>query len=162
MKIALSTDHAGFERTKTLKQYLEAQGHTCEYLGPEAYDPSDDYPDFIRPAAQAVASGACDTGIIFGASGQGEAIVANRVKGIRCGVYYGPAKATGSIDAEGNQPSDEYEILRLNRRHNDANMLSLAGRFLDEAQVQKAVDIWLNTPYNGEERHARRIAKIDQ
>lgn len=161
MKIALSTDHAGFASLQTLKEYLESIGHECVNYGPAEFDPTDDYPDYIRPAAVAVADGQCDVGIIFGGSGEGEAIAANRVPGVRCGVYYGPATPIGAIDAEGSEAHDEYEILRLNRQHNNANMLSLAGRFLTQQEVHSAVQVWLDTPFSGEERHVRRIAKLD-
>ncbi len=161
MKIALSTDHTGYEKLKSLKEFLKSQGHECVDFGPKEYDIDDDYPDFIRPAAEAVASGDCQVGIIYGGSGQGEAIVANRVPGVRCGVYYGSATPVGETQAEGSLATDEYEILRLNRDHNHANMLSLAGRFLSEEDIEKAVTIWLNTPYSQLERHARRVKKID-
>ena len=161
MKIALSTDHAGFSQAASLRHYLEEQGHECIYFGPSSYEPEDDYPDFIKPAAEAVAGGECDAGIIFGGSGQGEAMVANRTKGIRCGVFYGPANVRNTIDAEGSTAKDEYEILRLNRRHNNANILSLGGRFLSEDEAIKAVSIWLQTPFENEDRHLRRINKID-
>ena len=161
MKIALSTDHAGFEPLQKLQAYLESSGHQCTNYGPAIYDSADDYPDFIAPAAKAVAEGECEMGIIFGSSGQGEAMVANRLSGIRCGVYYGPAAPLGVIDAEGNTAQDNFEILRLNRQHNDANMLSLAGRFLDQDAIEKAVDIWLDTSFSGIDRHQRRINKID-
>jgi ribose 5-phosphate isomerase B len=162
MKIALSTDHAGFVPLQKLQAYLESGGHECLNFGPLQYDPADDYPDFIKPAADAVANGDCEFGIIFGSSGQGEAIVANRVPGVRCGVYYGPATPNGVIDAEGNTALDEFEILRLSRQHNDANMLSLAGRFLDEEEIEQAVTIWLKTPFSNIDRHIRRIKKIDE
>ena len=161
MKIALSTDHAGFEKLKQLKEFLSSAGHECVNYGPTSYDSDDDYPDFIRPAAEAVAKGECELGIIFGGSGQGEAMTANRVKGVRCAVYYGTAKAVEDVDVSGHSASDEYEILRLSRQHNDANMLSLAGRFLNNESIELAVSIWLNTPFTKEERHSRRIAKID-
>lgn len=161
MNIALSTDHAGFEQLQSLQLFLETQGYECVNFGPATLNPNDDYPDLIRPAAQAVASGECQFGIIFGGSGQGEAITANRLKGIRCGVYYGPAKAATAVDAEGGAAEDEFEILRLNREHNDANMLSLAGRFLTQDEVEQAVILWLQTPFSGVERHARRIIELD-
>lgn len=162
MKIALSTDHAGFEPLQKLTVYLESLGHECVNFGPSHYEPTDDYPDFIKPAARAVAEGLCDVGIIFGSSGQGEAIVANRFKGVRCGVYYGPAHPVGVVDADGNTAQDEFEILRLNRQHNNANMLSLAGRFLTYESVEQAVTIWLETPFSNIDRHQRRIDKIDE
>ncbi len=161
MKIAISTDHAGFENLKKIKQFLISLGHEPVDYGPTEFIETDDYPDFIRPCAEAVASGECEVGIIYGGSGQGEAIVANRVKGIRCGVFYSTAKAVEPIDAEGNMSEDEYEILKLNRQHNHANMLSLASRFLTEDQIEKAVSVWLSTPWSEAERHTRRVNKID-
>src|SRR5438105_758271 len=107
MKIALSTDHAGFEALKTLKDFLESQGHECLDLGPKAFEPDDDYPDLIFPAAQALANGEAERGIIMGSSGQGEAMTANRVKGVRCALYYGPAKPPGAVDVDGKTAEDE-------------------------------------------------------
>lgn len=161
MRIALSTDHAGFTALQKLEFFLERGGYECMNFGPELYDPIDDYPDFIKAAAQSVASGQCQFGIIFGGSGEGEAMVANKIPGIRCSVYYGPARPLQTIDASGTKAADEYEILRLSRSHNDANMLSLAGRFLDPSAVEKAVAIWLETPFSNEDRHLRRISKIE-
>lgn len=161
MKIALSTDHAGFEKLKQLKEFLSSAGHECVNYGPKSFDSDDDYPDFIRPAAEAVSNGECEVGIIFGGSGQGEAMTANRVAGVRCAVYYGTAKAAEALDVSGHSAADEYEILRLSRQHNNANMLSLAGRFLSNENIELAVSIWLNTPFSEDERHIRRIAKID-
>jgi ribose 5-phosphate isomerase B len=162
MKIVLSTDHAGVELLKQLEMFLTAKGHTCLNVGPTSVDPEDDYPDFIFPAAKVVSEGEYERGIIMGGSGQGEAMVANRVRGVRCAVYYGPAKAAGPVDAEGIAAVDEYDILRLSRQHNDANMLSLAARFLTREDIEKAVTIWLDTLFSGIERHARRIAKLDK
>ena len=161
MRIALSTDHAGYESVKRLQAYLESLGHECVYFGPAKLDSADDYPDFIAPAARAVASGDCERGIIYGGSGQGEAMVANRVPGVRCAVYYGPAIAVGPIDANGTEAQDNYEILRLSRRHNDANILSLGARFLAWKDIESAVTTWLKTEFSGDERHVRRISKID-
>jgi ribose 5-phosphate isomerase B len=161
MKLALTTDHAGFELLKQLKTYLESAGHECVDYGPKEYDESDDYPLLISPAAQAVAAGECEMGIIMGGSGQGEAMAANRVRGVRCAVYYGPAAPVGSIDAEGRGASDDKEIIRLSRQHNNANILSLAARFLTIEDMQKAVTLWLSTPFEGVERHARRTAQLD-
>lgn len=161
LKICLSTDHAGFEKMHLIKDYLEKNGHTCLNYGPHNYDKDDDYPDFIRPAAEVVARGECDLGIILGASGQGEAMVANRVKGVRCAVYYGPAHALAEIDASGKDSTDHYDILRLTKQHNNANILSLAGRFIEDDEMLKVIDIWLETEFSGESRHERRIKKID-
>lgn len=162
MKIVLSTDHAGVVLLKQLEALLIQQGHICVNVGPSVVDPTDDYPDFIFPAAQAVGRGEYEKGIIMGGSGQGEAMAANRIKGVRCAVYYGPAKAASAVDAEGTTATDEYEILRLTRRHNDANMLSLAARFLTWQDIEMAVALWLETPFSNIERHAERIAKLDQ
>jgi ribose 5-phosphate isomerase B len=162
MKIALSTDHAGLEQLGQLQEYLEGLGHECLNFGPTVVDPADDYPDFIRPAAEAVAAGQAEMGIIMGGSGQGEAQVANRVKGVRCVVYYGPATPFGATEAEGSAPADEYEIIRLSRTHNNANMLSIAARFVPQEEIKKVAKLWLETEFKGAERHLRRIAKLDQ
>ena len=162
MKIALSTDHAGFEQLKQLKDYLTSRGHECLDFGPKAYEPDDDYPDLILPAAKAVAGGEAELGIIRGSSGQGEAMTANRVKGVRCALYYGPASPPSAVDVSGKAAEDEFEILRLSKEHNNANMLSIAARFLSQQQIQQAVDIWINAPFTAVERHSRRIQKIDE
>lgn len=161
MKIALASDHAGYEQLKDLQEYLQALGHQCQNYGPQKLDPSDDYPDFVFKAADAVAKQICDLGIIIGGSGQGEAMAANRVKGIRCAVFYGPAVAKGSIDAEGNVSHDPYEIIKLSRAHNNANMLSLGGRFLSLEEIKRVVKLWLDTAFSGAQRHQRRNDKLD-
>lgn len=161
MKLALSTDHAGFAQLQKLQNMLTNAGHECTNFGPSKYDPTDDYPNFIKPAALAVTSGTCDRGIIFGSTGQGEAMVANHIKGIRCAVYYGIAMPLGVLDADGGTAKDEFEILRLSRQHNDANILSLAGRFLTQSAIEQAVTIWLATEFSGLERHQRRINAIE-
>jgi ribose 5-phosphate isomerase B len=162
MNIALATDHAGYEQLKVLQSFLESLGHTCHNFGPQEFSPEDDYPDFIKPAAEAVARGEYERGLILGGSGQGEAMVANRVQGARCAVFYGPAVPLRVVDAEGHQSRDPYEIIRLSREHNNANMLSLAARFVSLEDMKNVVKIWLQTDFSGEERHQRRIEKIDQ
>jgi ribose 5-phosphate isomerase B len=162
MKIALSTDHAGFDQLKALEEFLTRKGYECINYGPRELDAEDDYPDFIFPAAEAVARGECAAGIIMGGSGQGEAMAANRVNGARCMVYYGPAKAVGAVDADGKESSDDYEILRLSKQHNDANMLSIAAPFVSQDEIEKAVGIWLDEPFSDAERHVRRIKKLDR
>jgi ribose 5-phosphate isomerase B len=154
MKIAVSTDHAGFERAQHLVQVLQSLGHECVDFRPTTFNPDDDYP------AEAVASGEAELGIIFGSSGQGEAMAANRVPGVRCAVYYGPSKSGVSVDVAGHQAQDEFEIIRLTKQHNNANMLSLAGRFLSDDDITVAVRLWIDTPFSNEERHARRIKKL--
>jgi ribose 5-phosphate isomerase B len=161
MKIALSADHTGFELLPKLQDFLDALGHEPVNYGPADFGESDDYPDFIEPAARAVANGECDAGVIFGGSGQGEAMAANRVPGVRCAVYYGPVDPIGAVEAEGSHAADEYEILRLSRRHNNANMLSIGTRFVDQDAIKNAIKLWLETPFSQIDRHLRRINKID-
>lgn len=161
MKIALSTDHAGFERLKKLKEGLEMVGYSCINFGPAEFNIDDDYPDYIRPAAEAVLRGGCELGIIFGGSGQGEAMAANRTAGIRCAVWYGPSTPIEAIDAEGAVSQDPYAILKLSREHNNANMLSIAGRFVTDQEALKVALFWLNHSFSNEERHIRRISKLD-
>lgn len=161
MKIALSTDHAGYARLKKLKEGLELAGYSTYDFGPKVFDVNDDYPDFIRPACEAVLNGQCDLGIIFGGSGQGEAMAANRLKGIRCTVWYGPSAPIEAVDASGLLSRDPYEILKLSKEHNNANVLSIAGRFVSDEETIKVAVLWLNNRFNGEERHMRRIQKLD-
>ena len=127
MKIYIGTDHAGFELKNKIKAYLGELGYLAVDKGALAYDANDDYPDFVRPVAEAVASDVGTFGIVLGKSGQGEAICANRVMGVRCAVFYG-----GSLD-----------IVRLEREHNNANILSLGSAFLDEEGAKKAVKLFL-------------------
>ena len=142
MKIAIASDHAGFDYKERIKQHLAAMGHGVEDFGTTSTE-SVDYPDFIRPAAQAVAAGRCERGIVLGGSGNGEAIVANRLSGIRCAVCW------------------NEESARLARAHNDANMISLGQRMMDFDVAQTIVDTWLLIDFeNG--RHRSRIEKIDQ
>lgn len=161
MKIAITTDHSGYEVLHQLSDYLTELGHTFVDYGPTSYDPDDDYPDFMFPAAKAVADRSCDVAIIMGGSGQGEAMAANRVKGVRAAVFYGPIVAQVAIDAEGNMSDDPYEIIKLSRQHNNANVLSLSARFLTLDQMKQACKIWLETPTTDVERHLRRIEKLD-
>lgn len=149
MKIYIASDHAGFELKEALIDHLRLKGIDVEDMGPHEFDRNDDYPDFIYPCALRVAEsrsqGKLDIlGIVIGASGQGEAIVANKVKGARAALYYG-----GNLD-----------IVRKSKTHNSANMLSLGASFLSEKEAKEAVDLWLNTRFSGEERHERRIGKI--
>lgn len=162
MKIAITTDHAGFEALKELKTYLESLGHECIDYGPTVFDAEDDYPEFMFPAARAVAAGECERGVIMGGSGQGEAMAANRIAGVRAALFYGPVTAKAAVDADGTLSDDPYEIVKLSRQHNDANVLSLSGRFLTLEEMKTALKLWLETPFSGAERHARRIRKLDE
>lgn len=165
MKIAVTTDHTGLaygDVYAQLQAHLRHLGHEVQDFGPQNLDMADDYPDLVFPAAEAVASGQCEAAVIMGGSGQGEAMAANRVKGVRCTLFYGPAVARQPVDAEGRESDDPYEILRLSRQHNHANVLSLSARFLTLDEMKTAVQVWLETPYSEEDRHARRVRKLDE
>lgn len=165
MRVAVTTDHTGLayaDRFAQFSAYLAELGHEVVNFGPAALDMDDDYPDYIFPAAKAVASGECDVAIIMGGSGQGEAMAANRITGIRCTTFYAPAIAKEPIDADGNLSTDPYEILRLSRQHNHANMLSLSARFLSVDEMKQAIAVWLETPWSDAERHTRRVNKLDE
>ena len=143
-KIYLASDHAGFEFKEKIEKYLLELGLEVEDCGPHSFVATDDYPDFIIPAAQKVANDFKDgCGIILGGSGQGESISANKVDGIRSVVFYG----------------GDFQIVELARTHNNANVLSLGARFLSEDDAKKAIDIWLKTEFE-RGRHQARVDKI--
>lgn len=145
--IYLASDHAGFELKEKLQAFLNGLGFEVEDLGNIKHDEGDDYPDFIFPAAMKVAEDPENNkAIILGGSGQGEAMAANRIKGVRAAVFYG-----GPID-----------IIKLSREHNDANILSLGARFIFEDEAKEVVRMWLETSFSDGERHKRRIEKIDK
>jgi len=141
MKIALGTDHAGFQYKEKVKAFLTSLGHEVKDCGTFNEDPVD-YPVFIRPAAEAVARGECERAIVFGGSGNGEAMTANKVHGIRCGLCW------------------NEEVARLSRQHNDANVLSLGQRVIPEDVALKIVRIWLDTAFEGG-RHVKRVAMLN-
>lgn len=141
MKIALASDHAGFDYKQAIHKWLVARGHEVRDFGTFDSQPVD-YPDFVRPAAEAVSRGECERGIVLGGSGNGEAIVANKVRGVRCGLCW------------------NEESARLNRRHNDGNVLSLGQRMMSQAEALHIVETWLDTAFEGG-RHATRIRKIE-
>src|SRR6201987_3881886 len=141
MKISLGTDHAGFRYKEKVKELLVSLGHEVKDCGTFSEDPVD-YPLFIRPAAEAVATGECERGIVLGGSGNGEAMVANKVRGVRCALCW------------------SLETARLAREHNDSNVLSLGERMISEELALEIVSVWLATPFEGG-RHARRIAMIE-
>ena len=144
MKIHLATDHAGLELKNSIREYLINQGYDVKDHGAYEYDALDDYPDFIIPCAKAVSKDLNSRGIIFGGSGQGEAMAANRIKGVRAAVFY-------------NGPD---EIIQLSRQHNNANILSIGARFMIESEIHSAIEIWLKEPFEGG-RHVKRIEKLD-
>ena len=141
MHLAVACDHAGFRYKLLVAAGLARAGHEVTDFGTDSEDPVD-YPDFVFPAARAVAQGVCERGIVLGGSGNGEAIAANRVRGVRCALCW------------------SVESARLARAHNDANMLALGQRLLTTDEMEAIVEVWLATPFQGG-RHARRIAKLD-
>lgn len=161
MKIYIATDHAGFELKNELAAYLRTAGHDVEDCGALTYDVNDDYPQFIASAARKlshdVAAGRDARAIVIGASGQGEAMVANRFKGVRCALYYGAPKSS-QVDAAGK----ELNMLQSTRIHNNANALSIGARFLKVEEIKEVIEEWLATDFPNEERHARRIRQIDE
>ena len=145
MKIFVGSDHAGFQLKEQLIPFLKELGHEIEDKGALEYNEKDDYPDFIIPVAKEISNNPEARGIVLGGSGQGEAMVANRFKNIRAAVWYG-----------GNR-----EPLRLSREHNNANILSIGARLIGEDGVFEAIKLWLETPFSRDERHIRRLAKIE-
>jgi len=141
--IVLATDHAGFELKEHVKRFLTKKGYDIKDFGALEYDGLDDYPDFILPAAKYISEHKL-IGIIFGGSGQGEAMAANRIKGVRAAVFY-------------NGPN---EIVELSRLHNNANILSIGARFVNNQEVEKVIELWLSTDFE-EGRHEKRINKLD-
>ncbi len=145
--IHIGADHAGFEMKEEIRAHLESLGYEVVDYGAYEFEEDDDYPDFCSPVGEAVSADIdrLSRGIVIGGSGQGEAIAANRFAGVRAIVYY------GSND----------EIIPLSREHNDANVLSLGARFIGNDEAKEVVELWLETAFSGEERHIRRINKLD-
>ncbi len=142
----IASDHAGFELKTELLKFFQEQKIDCEDCGAFTLNDQDDYPDFIIPCAEKVAANPGSLGIVIGGSGQGEAIAANKVKGIRAALWYG-----------GNP-----DIITLSKEHNNANTISLGARFVTIEEAQKAVSLWLETKFTNEERHLRRLEKLNQ
>ena len=141
MNIAIGSDHAGFEYKQRIIAHLEQAGHEVKDYGTHSADRCD-YPTFIRPVAEAVAAGEYERGIVLGGSGNGEAIVANRVRGVRCGLAW------------------DLRSARLCRQHNDANVISLGQRMMAVEEALEIVDLWLTTEFEGG-RHVARLEMID-
>ena len=141
MRVAVASDHAGYVYKEAIKEHLGARGHEVVDFGTDSTE-SVDYPDFIRPAAEAVAAGECDRAVVLGGSGNGEAMVANRVRGVRCALCWSEDSA------------------RLSREHNDANAISLGERMVSLELALRMIDLWLETPFEGG-RHVRRIQGND-
>ena len=160
MKVFFAADHAGYDLKNALVAHVHTLGYDVEDLGAPALDPADDYPDYVNALAERVAAEEGARGIIVGGSGQGEAMAANRVKGVRAAVFYGPARVTAALEIEGGKSEDAYDAIRLARRHNDANVLSIGARFVSGGEADTAVRLFLETPFSGAARHARRLAKF--
>ncbi len=156
MKIFFAGDHAGFEMKKELVEFVRSLGHTVEDLGPFSYVDGDDYPDFVIPLAHLVAEkggmaergekGEEIRGIVVAGSGQGEIIAMNRVRGARAALFC---------------PCN-LELIKASRDHNDSNIFAIGARFCSLDDAKKGITVWLETPFSGEERHIRRLKKIDE
>lgn len=144
MRVHIGTDHAAFELKEYLVEHLRAEGFEVIDHGAATYDSQDDYPDYIIPAAEAVAVDEGSLGIVLGGSGNGEQIAANKVKGIRAVL------------------ADRVELAELGREHNDARCIAMGGRFVTPELGLEIARVFLTTPFSGDERHARRIAKLDR
>jgi ribose 5-phosphate isomerase B len=162
MKIYIGSDHTGYELKEKLKKYLNELELHYELVdkGAFKYDADDDYPDFIKPVAEAVANDKGSFGIILGGSGQGEAMCANKISGVRAAVFYGEVVPQETVDIKGDKSTDPFEIILLERQHNNANILSLGVRFLSFDEIKFAAELFLKTEFSGEERHLRRINKF--
>jgi ribose 5-phosphate isomerase B len=146
MKIYIGSDHAGFQMKKDLIPYLLKKGHEVYDCGPKEYVHDDDYPDYVSVVAQEVSNDPNIVGVIIGRNGQGEAIVANRFPHVRCAVFYGGPK----------------HMVTLSREHDDANMISFGASFLATEEAHRALDLFIHTKFSGDERHVRRIKKIEK
>ena len=161
MKVYFASDHGGFEIKNKLVGFVRDElGHEVEDCGADHFDADDDYPEIIARASRKLSedslAGRDSRAIVAGASGYGEAMVANRFKGVRCAVYYGKVLRE-QTDAKGKK----LDILTSSRDHNNANALSLGLRFLSFEEAKQAITEWLSTPFSDEERHIRRIQQID-
>jgi ribose 5-phosphate isomerase B len=158
--IFIAADHAGFALKNALIEHIRTLGYDIEDMGAHTLDPEDDYPDVMTLLARKVASSPDTRGILVGGSGQGEAMCANRIPGVRAAVFYGPMRVTSALDIEGGHSEDGYDAVRLPRRHNDANVLSIGARFVSGNEADEAVRIFLETPFSSSPRHSRRLAKF--
>lgn len=162
MKIYLGSDHGGFKYKEELKKYLSEIFFDAEIIdkGNTVLDTEDDYPDFITPVAEAVARDEDAFGIILGGSGQGEAMCANRIRGARAIVFYGEEIPEVEVDISGRKSIDTFEIVKLGREHNNANILSIGARFVTLDEAKFACELFLKTPFSNEERHTKRLSKF--
>lgn len=149
--VILASDHAGFELKEKIKAFLTEKGFDIKDVGAAEYKEGDDYPEYMVKAARLIAADMEGKlmAIIFGGSGEGEAMVANRFPGVRATVWYGGGTKDGK------------DIIKLSREHNNANVLSIGAWFVSEEEAKKAIEVWLGTSFGGDERHERRIEEID-
>lgn len=161
MKIYIGADHAGYEMKEKLIDYLTGLGYEVGDKGAFEYKEDDDYPDFVFPVALSVVENKESFGVVLGGSGQGEAIAANRVAGARAVVFYGQKEPVTSVDVKDTMTSDSFEIIKLAREHNNANILSIGARFVTLDEAKFAIELFLNTKFEQQERHLRRIDKIE-
>jgi ribose 5-phosphate isomerase B len=160
IKLILASDHAGFTLKEAVKKFLEGKGYAVLDVGAHELVPGDDYPVYMIAAAMEVAKDleGGTKAIIFGGTGQGEAMAANRLPGVRAAVWYGTAaRRSDMTDSSEAQP----DIIKLSREHNDANVLSIGARFVNEEDAERAIEAWLETPFSGEEKYRRRNEEID-
>lgn len=162
MKVYLATDHAGFDLKEKIKARLLIEGYEVEDFGAHTFVPTDDYTDYISKVGEAIAAHPEEKGIIFGGSGQAEAMLANKYKGVRCALFYASRIPPHAADVNGRKSDDPYEMIRLTREHNNANVLSLGARLLSDEEALQAVLMWLTQPFTAEERHVRRIKKMGE
>lgn len=159
MKVYLAADHRGYALKEEIKNWLSEWGYEYEDMGAYLHDPADDYPDFVIPAAKEVARDPENRrGIIVGFNGQGEAIAVNRITGVRAAVYYGEPKFL----SESGKQRKPHNMLVLAREDDNTNVLSLAAGFLSDEDAKGAIKMWLEARFTGEERHVRRLNKIDE
>ncbi len=146
MKFLVASDHAGFELKNKIFTFLKEEGFEVEDMGAHVFDHEDDYPKIMLPVAMRIISDPENTrAIIFGKSGNGEAMICNRLPGVRAAVFHGKS----------------MEIVRLSREHNDANVLSIGAAFVEEDEAKEAVRLWISTPFSGDKRHMKRIEMLD-
>lgn len=160
MKVYFAADHAGFELKQSLLNFVRSRGYEVVDCGALKFDQNDDYPDIIAAGARLLSAdakqGIVSRGIFIGASGQGEAMAANRFRGVRCALYYGAAGVQQDLLGK------SLDIIASSREHNDANALSIGARFVDVEEAKRVVESWLSHSFTKEARHVRRIHRLDE
>ena len=160
MKVYFAADHAGFNLKNALLEHVRTLGYDVEDLGAHELNSADDYPEYALALAHTLVENQGSRGILTCGTGEGEAMAANRVRGVRATVFYGPRRATEALNVEGEHSKDGFDIVRLARKHNNANVLAIGARFVSPSEADEAVRIFLETPFSDSPRHARRLAKF--